>query len=82
MTSRFWRHLQIVLGGSRKYIAETIKAGAAIRELSIPILTSTHVEAASPVLAPSPRSFINHVVNLSQVLHIAQDDLLYHYSKM
>ena len=32
-----------------------IKATAATRELSLPILTSTHVEAASPVLAPIVR---------------------------
>ena len=59
-----------------------IKATASTRELSLPVLTSTHVEAASPVLAPCTCSFINHVVTLSQVLHIAQDDLFDYYSKM
>ena len=76
----FWRHLRIFRGGSN--CDATIKAGAANEELSLLILTSTYVEAASPILAPCAHSFISHVVTLSQVLHIAQDDLFNYYTMM
>ena len=76
----FWRQLQIVRsGGDATSCDATIKAGAANEELSLLILTSTHVDSVSVAHAPCAVVFAsivflihNNIVTLSQVLHIAR----------
>ena len=66
-----------------------IKVRAAPIEVSLLILTPTHADSVSVALATgrsytrqSYSSVIKNVVTLSQVLHIAQDDIYNYYSKM
>ena len=52
----FWRELRIVWGGSDAISCDAnIKATVATRELFFLILTSNHVEAASPDPSPGAR---------------------------
>ena len=62
------------------------KATAISRQGSLPFRTSNYVVTATVAHAIQrgrlSRSVMNNVVTMSEVLHLAQDDLLNYYSKM
>ena len=63
-----------------------IEATSISRQGFVPFRTSDYVVTATVAhvirRGRISRSVITHVVTLSQVLHIAQDELLNYYSKM